>query len=105
MQKDSEQLTKFVREYNLAANNQIKETRAIMADATASLQKQISMHGDALSNIKPRLAKCEGDIMAANKRADKQGVNIEKCFNDIHKLNVEKVPHVEDKENRKQLDK
>ena len=39
LHEEQEKLTNHVRQYNMAASNQIKETRAIMADATASLQK------------------------------------------------------------------
>ena len=103
LQEEQEKLTQFVRNYNSAVNNQIKETRNIMAEATASLQKQISLHTETLANLKPRIAKNEGDIGAANKRAEKQGVKLETAFARIDKLQLEKVPHVEDAANRHAL--
>ena len=88
----------------MTVNNQIKETRNINAESTASLQKQISMHTETLSNLQPRIQKAEGDLGAARKEREKQAAKIEVAFQRIDKLDNEKVPHIEDRENRKRLD-
>ena len=81
-------------------NDEIKETRAINAESTASLQKQISMNTDSLQNIRPRLAKVEGDFRATGKKEDKLAADLNKAFRQIHILSEEKVPYSEERNYR-----
>ena len=61
------------------------------------------MNTEHLGSIKPRLQKCEGDIQAGNKRAEKHASRMDIHQSELSKLLNTKVEKADDVANRREI--